>query len=132
MTYQRIRLPDTPMGAPGPLPPELVGLSDAVLANLSAYLPEASSELGYAGQGFIPVVRAIPALEFKQRIPASVRIAIRDAAAAGDKEIADFLDLLNTPGPGLIELDHPDTIAGVDYLLAHNLVTADQAAALRA
>lgn len=132
MDYQRIQLPDTPLGAPGPLPPELVGLADAALANLSASLPEASVELGYAGQGFVPVERTISALAFKQRLPAANRMAIRAAATAGDAIITDFLDLLDTPGQGLIELDHPDTIAGVDYLVAQDLITADQADALRA
>lgn len=49
-----------PIGAPGDLPPELVGLSDESLADLS-WVDEA---LGYAGVGFIPVAEpAPPAME---------------------------------------------------------------------
>ena len=52
--YQRKTLPSTLMGDPAPLPAELVGLSDACLADLSAAVPDAAEQLGYAGQGFFP------------------------------------------------------------------------------
>lgn len=130
MDYQRVSLVDgSPIGQPGPLPADLQGgLSDADLARLGD-LPSASP--AYAGLGFVPVTRAISALAFKQRLTAEERIAIRSAAAS-DPVIADFLDLLGTPGSGMIELDHPDTVAGVDYLVAHDLLTEDRAAAIRA
>ncbi|MBV5335808.1 hypothetical protein JZU48_02030 [bacterium] len=54
MLYQRKTLPSTLMGDPAPLPAELVGLSDACLADLSAAVPDAAEQLGYAGQGFFP------------------------------------------------------------------------------
>lgn len=54
MLYQRKTLPNTLMGDPAPLPAELVGLSDACLADLSAAAPDAAEQLGYAGQGFFP------------------------------------------------------------------------------
>jgi hypothetical protein len=63
MLYQRKTLPDTLMGDPAPLPAELVGLSDACLADLSAAIPEAAAELGYAGQGFFPFVPDPPLAE---------------------------------------------------------------------
>jgi len=56
MLYQRKTLPDTLIGDPAPLPAELVGLSDASLADLSAAVPEAAQELGYAGQAVNPLI----------------------------------------------------------------------------
>ena len=60
MLYQRKTLPSTLMGDPAPLPAELVGLSDACLADLSAAVPDAAEQLGYAGQGFFPVTPPAP------------------------------------------------------------------------
>jgi len=125
--YQRVQLPATNLGDAGPLPDDLVGLEDVSLADLSW----ADPSLGYSGQGFFPVVRKISAIGFKQRIPGEKRIAIREAADT-DPVIADFLDLLNTPGQGTIELDNPDTVNGLDYLVSKDLLTTDDAAAIRA
>jgi hypothetical protein len=105
----------------------LVGLADVSLADLSW----ADPALGYSGQGFFPMVRKISAIAFKQRIPGEKRIGIRTAADT-DPVIADFLDLLNTPGQGTIELDNADTINGLAYLVSKDLLTADDAAAIRA
>ena len=58
--YQRKTLPSTLMGDPAPLPAELVGLSDACLADLSAAVPDAADQLGYAGQGFFPFTPPAP------------------------------------------------------------------------
>lgn len=128
MDYQRKNLADmSDIGSAGPVPAELRGLADISLADLSW----ADPALGYSGQGFFPVIRTVSALAFKQRLTGAERIAIR-AAAASDAVITDFLDLLDTPGQGLIELDHPDTVAGMAYLVAHSLLTADRAAAIRA
>jgi hypothetical protein len=126
--YQRKQLSDlSSIGSAGPLPPELEGLANESLADLSW----ADPALGYSGQGFFSVDRSISALAFKQRLTATERMAIRGAAAS-DAVITDFLDLLDTPGQGTIELDHPDTVAGVAYLVTKNLLTADRAAAIRA
>lgn len=133
MNYQRKTLADgSNIGQPGPLPHEISGLSDADLADLSAAVGDAASQLGFAGQGFFPVSRTISALGFKQRLSGTERMAIRAAAAAGDAVIIDFLDLLDTPGSGMIELDHSDTVSGLAYLVAHNLLTAERAAQIRA
>lgn len=132
MDYQRKLLADmSNVGSSGPLPPEISGLTDSDLADLSGSVGDAASELGYTGQGFFPVLRTISALAFKQRLTGTERMAIR-AAAATDPVITDFLDLLDTPGQGIIELDNPDTVAGMAYLVAHSLLTADRAAAIRA
>ena len=63
MLYQRKTLPSTLVGDPAPLPAELVGLSDDSLADLSAAVPEAAEQLGYAGQGFFPFVPDPPLAE---------------------------------------------------------------------
>lgn len=78
MPYQRVILPNTYVGEPGDLPPELVGLSPESLADLSAALsPEACEELGYTGVGFLwvdpppppPVVpEAVKQLQFRRSL----------------------------------------------------------------
>lgn len=56
--YQkRTLVPAADVGAPGPLPAHLRGLSDASLADLPAALsPGAITELGLANTGYVPVV----------------------------------------------------------------------------
>ncbi len=140
MNYQRILVADqSEIGEPGPLPPELVGLSDESLADLSAALnADACDVLGFTGQGFLPVPdpeppappRNISAIAFKQRLTGAERRAIR-AASATDEVIADFLDLLNTPGAGLVDLDHADTVNGCAYLVAQELLSSERAAEIR-
>ena len=62
MTYCPIDLTTRAIiGAPGPLPPELVGLADTALADLS-WVGEPLSET-YAGTGFWPVERRTPAFD---------------------------------------------------------------------
>jgi len=90
MLYQRKTLPSILMGVPAPLPSELVGLSDECLADLSAAVPEAAQELGYAGQGFFPVEpdpptppppsRVLNKVDFARLFTQAERIAIDDAA----------------------------------------------------
>jgi len=56
MLYQRKTLSTGEnIGKPAALPLELVGLTDASLADLSAAVPLAAPELGYEDQGFMPV-----------------------------------------------------------------------------
>ena len=58
--YQRLTLSDHSLvGAPGSIPSNLVGLSDAVLADLSAAINPPPA--GMAGQGFWPVIVTAPA-----------------------------------------------------------------------
>lgn len=125
MNYQRKLLSDmSNIGEAGPLPAEIRNLADESLADLSW----ADAALGFHGQGFFPASRQISALAFKQRLTAEERIAIR--AAATDPVIADFLDLLASAN--LVDLDNADTVAGIEYLVANDLLTADRAAELRA
>ena len=56
MLYQRKTLSTGEnIGKPAALPLELVGLTDASLADLSAAVSLAAPELGYEDQGFMPV-----------------------------------------------------------------------------
>lgn len=138
MNYQRKNLADdSNVGSPQPLPAELVGLTDTVLADLSAFVPLAADELGYAGQGFFPVAdppspapaRFIHKSIFLQRLSPATRIAIR-AASETDPLIEDFLDVLYATDE--VDLDNANTTAGVDYMVSEGLLTSDQAAALLA
>jgi len=122
------------IGLPGPLPEDLWGsLSDGDLEHLADLNPAAH----YAGQGFFrvpdpepePVVRRLSRIAFLQRLGAPKRIQIRGAAKT-DVVVEDFLDLLGATD--LIELDNADTLAGVQYLVAHNLLTEADAEALLA
>lgn len=134
-TYQRKTLATGEnIGAPGPLPADLVGgLTDADLERLGELGPAAH----YAGQGFFrvadpepePAVRRITRIGFMQRMDPAKRMAIRTAAKT-DIVIEDFLDLL--AATDLVELDHADTIAGLGYLVSQELLTTDDVADLRA
>lgn len=70
MNYQRrIVSVGVDVGEPGPLPLELVGLPDEVLADLSAHLDaQACAELGYTDAGFVPVTAEPP----EPALPATV------------------------------------------------------------
>lgn len=134
MLYQRRLLSDmSDIGEPGPLPQELVGLTDESLADLSAAISPAARELlACEGHGFFPVPEAaaprrISRIAFLQRIATAKRIAIRTAAKT-DPVIEDFLDLLGATD--LIELEHADTLGGVQYLVAQGLLTQGEAEAL--
>lgn len=138
MNYQRKNLADdTNVGSPQPLPLALVGLTDDVLADLSAFVPLAADELGFANQGFFPVAdppapapaRFLHKSIFLQRLPAAVRIAIRTASKT-DVLIEDFLDVLYATDQ--VDLDNANMIAGIGYLESEGLLTSDQAAALLA
>lgn len=60
--YQRITLATLALiGAPGPLPPELVGLADESLADISAAI--SPSPVAYAGAGFWPVTVTTPTFD---------------------------------------------------------------------
>lgn len=75
------------------------------------------------------VRRYIPKVVFMQRMAASARIAVRQAAKT-DPYIEDFLDLLAATIE--VNLDDPDTLAGVQYLVASELLTQAEAEALLA
>ena len=138
MLYQRKTLPSILMGDPAPLPAELVGLSDECLADLSASVPEAAQELGYAGQGFFPVepppppppvVDELNKIDFLRLFTQAERIAIRDAAAVNPL-IADYEDMLKaTDKP---RLSDPDIQTGVPLLELGGLLAPGRAAQILA
>jgi len=76
-----------------------------------------------------PEIRRVSRIAFLQRLDGSTRRAIR-AAAKTDAVIEDFLDLVYATD--LIELDHPDTLAGVAYLVMCELLSEAEAEALLA
>ena len=138
MLYQRKTLPSTLIGDPAPLPAELVGLSDASLADLSAAVPEAAQELGYAGQGFFPVVPDPPPppvvdelnkIDFLRLFTQAERIAIREAAA-DNPLISDYQHMLDAAT--VVRLSDPDIQTGVPLLELGGLIGAGRAAQILA
>ncbi|MCA6276598.1 MAG: hypothetical protein IM662_02415 [Phenylobacterium sp.] len=138
MLYQRKTLPSTLIGDPAPLPAELVGLSDASLADLSAAVPEAAQELGYAGQGFFPVqpdpppppvVDELNKIDFLRLFTQAERIAIREAAA-DNPLISDYQHMLDAAT--VVRLSDPDIQTGVPLLELGGLIGAGRAAQILA
>jgi|GEM_PF-5618924 len=136
--YQRIALPDTLVGIPAPLPAELVGLSDACLADLSAAVPYAAAELGYAGFGFFPVepepppppvIDELNKIDFLRLFTQAERIAIRQAAAGNDL-IADYQAMLDAAT--VVRLSDPDIQTGVPLLELGGLIGVGRAAQILA
>ena len=139
MLYQRKTLPSILMGVPAPLPAELVGLSDECLADLSAAVPEAAQELGYAGQGFFPVEpdpptppppsRVLNKVDFARLFTQAERIAIDDAANI-NPVVRDYDRMLNR-APN-VNLDDPDVQTGVPLLELGGLIGVGRAAQILA
>ncbi|MCA6262709.1 hypothetical protein [Phenylobacterium sp.] len=138
MLYQRKILPNTNVNDPGPLPPELVGLADESLANLSAALGVAAEELGYAGQGFFPYtppppppepITKVNKVDFLRLFTQAERIAIRAAARENDL-IADYQAMLDAAD--IIYLTDPDIQTGVPLLELGGLIGPGRAAQILA
>jgi len=139
MLYQRKTLPSILMGVPAPLPAELVGLSDECLADLSAAVPAAAQELGYAGQGFFPVEpdpptppppsRVLNKVDFARLFTQAERIAIDDAANI-NPVVRDYDRMLNR-APN-VNLDDPDVQTGVPLLELGGLIGVGRAAQILA
>ena len=137
--YQRKTLPSILMGVPAPLPAELVGLADECRADLSAAVPEAAQELGYAGQGFFPVEpdpptppppsRVLNKVDFARLFTQAERIAIDDAANI-NPVVRDYDRMLNR-APN-VNLDDPDVQTGVPLLELGGLIGVGRAAQILA
>lgn len=135
--YQRKSLPDTLMGDPAPLPAALVGLSDACLADLSAAVPEAAEELGYAGQGFFPVsppppppvVDELNKIDFL-RLFTDAELAGLLVAATQYPQVAVYQYKLDQ-APS-VRLNDPDILAGLPALEALGLLGPGRAAQILA
>lgn len=127
--YQRKTLStNADVGEPGPLPVSLRGLSDAVLADLTA--------LGAPDTGYFPVPppepeppRWIHKSVYIQRFTPEERAAIQ-AARATDPIVADLMYVLEQSE--MIFLDHESIIAGLGYLQSLEVMTPERAEAVRA
>ena len=135
MLYQRKTLPNTLVGDPAALPAELVGLSDACLADLSASVPDAAEELGYVNQGFFPVppvpppVDQMDKVDFVRLFTQPERITIRQAAKV-NPQVEDYQYMLDQAS--VVRLSDPDIQAGVPALEAAGLIGAGRAAKILA
>ena len=138
MLYQRKTLPSTLMGDPAPLPAELVGLSDACLADLSAAVPDAADQLGYAGQGFFPFTPPPPEpppvdelnkIDFLRLFTQAERITIRQAAKVNPL-VEDYQDMLNQAE--VVHLSDPAIQAGIPALEAAGILGPGRAAKILA
>jgi len=134
MLYQRKTLPDTNMGDPAPLPAELVGLSDASLADLSAALGVAADETGFAGQGFFPFTPEPPPpppvdelhkVDFLRLFTQAERIAIRQAAKV-NPVVEDYQAILDAAT--IIRLSDADIQEGIPELEDAGLLAPGRAA----
>jgi hypothetical protein len=134
MLYQRKTLPDTNIGDPAPLPAELVGLSDASLADLSAALGVAADETGYAGQGFFPFTPEPPPpppvdelhkVDFLRLFTQAERIAIRQAAKV-NQVVEDYQAMLDAAT--IIRLSDADIQEGIPELEDAGLLAPGRAA----
>jgi hypothetical protein len=134
MLYQRKTLPDTLIGDPAPLPAELVGLSDACLADLSAALGVAADETGYAGQGFFPFTPEPPPpppvdelhkVDFMRLFTQAERIAIRQAAKL-NPVVEDYQAMLDAAT--IIRLSDADIQEGIPELEDAGLIGPGRAA----
>jgi hypothetical protein len=132
--YQRKTLPDTLIGDPAPLPAELVGLSDACLADLSAGIPDAAAELGYVNQGFFPYTPPPPEpepvdelhkVDFLRLFTQAERIAIRQAAKV-NPVVEDYQAMLDAAT--IIRLSDADIQEGIPELEDAGLIGPGRAA----
>jgi len=134
MLYQRKTLPSILMGVPAPLPSELVGLSDASLADLSAALGVAADETGFAGQGFFPFTPEPPPpppvdelhkVDFLRLFTQAERIAIRQAAKL-NPVVEDYQAILDAAT--IIRLSDADIQEGIPELEDAGLLAPGRAA----
>lgn len=139
--YQRRRLATgEDLGAPAPLPAELVGLSETCLADLSASVPEYADQLGYSGLGFLPFTPEpdpppepqppeLDKVDFLRLFTQAERIAIRQMAKT-DPVVEDYQYMLDNAS--VIRLSDPDILAGVPLLEMAGLIAPGRAAQILA
>lgn len=147
--YQKTTLAGVPVGVPGPLPADLVGLADADLENLDW----TAAGAGYQGFGFFPVEvpdarpspHRLPKIDYWRLFTGEEETAFnrarRQVAALTDDDYDDpskaglvalerFLNRFDaTP---IVEADHPETHQGVDLLVALSILTPERAVAVKA
>jgi hypothetical protein len=109
---------------PDPLPEELACLDVGPLQPVGEWNTETRT--------YDPIVEKKPILtklQFLQRFTAAERVAIRQAAKAVPA-LEDYMAMLDAAQH--IEIDRPDTIAGVNALAAAGLLTEQRAAEILA
>ncbi len=119
-----------PVGDPGPLPNPLQGFAASELLDLG-WLHADWTGVGYAPAppaAALPEPRWMSQADFKRRLTAVERIAIR-AARPTDPIIDDFLDILDSTIN--VNLDDPDLVAGLGYMVATGLLGAERPAQIR-
>ena len=146
--YQKTTLAGVPVGVPGQLPAELLGLADADLADLDWVDPAQ----GYGGHGFVPVEVAdprasphrLPKIDYwrlftgeeetafnraRRQVASLTDADYDDATKVGLVALERFLNRFDaTP---IVEADHPETHAGVDLLVALGILTPERAAQVK-
>lgn len=146
--YRKMQLAnDEQIGGLSPLPPELEGLADESLADLGW----TDESLGFHGFGFFPVKVPEPAnmrrskIDFwrlftaeeetrfnrtRRQVQALADADYDDTAKAGLVAMERFLNRFDaTP---VVELDHPETLEGVDLLVMLDIITLERAAQVKA
>jgi hypothetical protein len=135
------------VGSPGPLPGDLAGfLTDADLERLAELNPAPE----YEGQGFFrvadpmpePQPRRVAKVDFWRRFTPGEQVALlgarksleamtpaefQDPMSAGWWVLAVALQTLDMI-PSVIELDHSDTVAGLEAFAASGIIAADRVA----
>ena len=141
IVYQRKTLAGATVGQPGPLPPELVGLEDVSLGDMSW----ADPALGFRGEQFVPVERLEPPpalpqrikkLDFWRLLTAGERVAFNIVSRkVQGLTLADYQDTTKAPliaaevflnlfaATDIIDLANPDTAAGVGLLVSLGILT---------
>lgn len=140
--YQRRRLATgEDLGAPAPLPAELVGLSETCLADLSAWSPEYADQLGWAGEGFFPFTPEPPPppppapIDVMNKTDFSRLFTNAELAFLLDKAKTDPMVAVYQYKLGLAEnvrLSDPEIQAGVPALEAAGYLTPGRAAQILA
>jgi hypothetical protein len=94
---------------------EPAGSDDIVNALIAAYQPPVSA-------------RMIPTLTLWRRVPVDVRIAIRGSS---DLLVAEWLRLIDDPRLTEVDLDDPELIGAMTYMVGIGILTEEQAEFLR-
>lgn len=128
--YQQVRLSDLSLvGTPGPVPANLVGLPDAVLADIPAHIDPPPA--GFEGAGLWPVVVTTPVFDpGVQALAGTATLGTPDPATYTVLATADLRNL--TAGELAILHPVPATISRRQFyqqLAIDNLITQDEALA---
>jgi hypothetical protein len=100
-------------------------------AEITAYLAKIENDSRFWSDVPAPSYRTtLTPVEFKMMLTAAERVAVKQAAEAGDLVLADFLELLNDPRLKSVILTHPDNIAAMNYLVSLSILTEARAATI--